>query len=198
MKKLFPIVMRARTGSWKLLQTDETSACRLDFGDDCAGFTLMELLVVIAVILLVTLIAIPNFSGMKIQANETSAIESLRSVYQAEVSYAAKYPTVGFACSLQSLGGGKTGAGTEQQARLLEQKLADGTKSGYRFSMAACTQTVYKDALKNGTFSPYTSYEVVAVPVTLGKTGHRGFCVDQAGEIKADPTGGTNCSVSVQ
>jgi type IV pilus assembly protein PilA len=198
MKKLFPIAVRARAGSWNLLQTDESVADRMHSGVDCAGFTLMELLVVIAVILLITLIAIPNFSGMKIQANETSAIESLRSVYQAEVSYAAKYPTLGFACSLHTLGGGKTGQGTEQQARLLEQKLADGTKSGYRFSVTGCLQTVYKDALKNGTFSPYTSYEVVAVPVTLGKTGHRGFCVDQAGDIKADPTGGTNCSVSVQ
>ena len=44
----------------------------------------------------------------------------------------------------------------------------------------------------------YTSYEATAVPQAVGKTGHRGFCIDQAGEIKADLTGGTNCSQAIQ
>jgi type IV pilus assembly protein PilA len=44
----------------------------------------------------------------------------------------------------------------------------------------------------------YTSYEATAVPQSVGKSGHRGFCIDQAGEIKADPAGGTNCAQPIQ
>jgi type IV pilus assembly protein PilA len=44
----------------------------------------------------------------------------------------------------------------------------------------------------------FTSYEVTAVPQAVGKSGHKGFCIDQAGEIKADLSGGTNCTQSIQ
>jgi type IV pilus assembly protein PilA len=162
------------------------------------GFTLMELLVVIAVILLVTLIAIPNFTGMRMQADETSAIESLRSVYQGQVAYAAKFPTVGFACSLASLGGGRTGVATPEQARVIEAKLAAGTKSGYRFSIMSCHNDGYIRPLKAGETAPYIRYVAIAVPVVPGKTGRRGFCIDQTGELTADLGGGSDCTQSVQ
>ena len=65
-----------------------------------AGFTLMELLIVISIMLILMLIAIPNFAGMKMQANETSAIQSLRAIYQAQIQYQTNYPANGFASSL--------------------------------------------------------------------------------------------------
>ena len=63
-----------------------------------AGFTLMELLIVISIMLILMLIAIPNFSNMKSQANETSAIQSLRAIYEAQIQYQTNFPANGFAC----------------------------------------------------------------------------------------------------
>lgn len=158
-----------------------------------SGFTLAELLVVIAVVLLLVLIAIPNLSGMRIQANETAAIESLRSVYQAEVQYQATYPASGFACSLQSLGGTTaSGKPTPQSAHVLPADLAKGQKSGYIFKIVHCVGGPITQGAQ------YTGFEAIAVPQQLGKTGHRGFCVDRRGELKFDPAGGTDCTQSVQ
>src|SRR5271170_4034200 len=70
-----------------------------------AGFTLMELLIVISIMLILMLIAIPNFANMKSQANETSAIQSLRAIYQAQIQYQTNFPASGFACALPTLGG---------------------------------------------------------------------------------------------
>ena len=158
-----------------------------------SGFTLMELLVVFSVILLITLIAIPNLSSMKIQANENSAIASVRAIYQAEVQYQAKYPTEGFACSLDALGGSASeGVPTPEHAQVLERDLADGRKSGYAFTISNCTQ--------GSTANPrqHTGFEITAVPAVTGKTGHRGFCEDTTGMPKADPAGATHCTQSLQ
>lgn len=154
-----------------------------------SGFTLMELLVVIAVLLLIVLIAIPNLSGMKIQANENSAIASLRAIRQAELQYQSTYPTTGFTCSLAQLGA-KPGAGTStaDHAHLLAQDLATGQKSGYTFQITQCA--------KGGPNDQFTSFAITAVPQKIGKTGHRGFCMDMQNSIKADPEGGTNCTDS--
>ena len=70
-----------------------------------AGFTLMELLIVISIMLILMLIAIPNFAGMKMQANETSAIQSLRAIYQAQIQYQTNYPANGFAPHVGDTGG---------------------------------------------------------------------------------------------
>jgi len=169
-----------------------------DTRKDAAGFTLMELLIVLGVLLVLTVIIIPNVAGMKISANENSAIASLRAIYESEVQYQSTYPANGFACSLNTLGGPHTGAPSPQQARVLQSDLASGRKSGYVFAIVNC-------AGKPGTNSPgtnsqeqYTSFEVTAVPQEPGKTGHRGFCIDQQGETKADQAGGTNCTQSLQ
>ena len=158
-----------------------------------AGFTLMELLIVISIMLILMLIAIPNFSGMKMQANETSAIQSLRAVYQAEIQYQTNYPAQGFACSLPSLGGSSSaGAPSPTQAQVLQGDLAGGQKSGYTFSVVNCTKVTVNNQ------DQYTGYEAIAVPQAVGKTGHRGFCIDQQGEVKADPAGGSNCTQNLQ
>ena len=155
------------------------------------GFTLAELLIAISIVLLLTLIAIPNLPGAHIGANENSAIASLREVYLAEVKYETTYPTSGFSCSLGQMGGSlKAGPPTSAQAQVLPNDLARGEKSGYLFRVQNCM-------VDKGQEQP-TSFEVIAVPKTLGKTGHRGFCIDGGGEIKADPAGGSNCTQSVQ
>ena len=143
------------------------------------GFTLMELLIVMSIMIILMLIAIPNFISMKASANETSAMQSLRAIYQAQIQYQTSFPANGFACSLPALGGNASA-------------LATGQKSGYTFNIVNCTKVTVNNQ------DMYTSYEVTAVPQAVGKSGHKGFCIDQAGEIKADLSGGTNCTQSIQ
>jgi type IV pilus assembly protein PilA len=158
-----------------------------------AGFTLMELLIVISIMLILMLIAIPNMLNLRSQANETSAIQSLRAIYQSQIQYQTNYPANGFACSLQALGGdSNSGPPSAQSSQLLQRDLATGSKAGYTFNIVNCSKTTVNNQ------DMYTSYEATAVPQAVGKTGHRGFCIDMTGEIKADPAGGTNCTVPLQ
>ncbi len=156
-----------------------------------AGFTLMELLIVMSVILILMLVAIPSLLNMTIQAHETSALASLHAIQDAEVQYQTNYPANGFACSLTVLGGSAgSGPPGPQSAQVLQTTLAAGQKDGYTFNLTNCTK-----ATGANNQDLFTSYEVTAVPQTVGKTGHRGFCMDMSGEIKADLAGGTNCTV---
>jgi type IV pilus assembly protein PilA len=158
-----------------------------------AGFTLMELLIVISIMLILMLIAIPNFSSMKSQANETSARASLRAIYQAEIQYQTNYPSNGFACSLSTLGGSPSaGPPSPQNAQVIDPALSTGQKSGYTFNIVNCTKVTVNNQ------DMYTSYGATAVPQAVGKTGHNGFCIDQQGTITKDPTGGTNCTQPVE
>ena len=154
-----------------------------------SGFTLMELLIVMSVILILMAVAIPNYMNMRSQANETAAMEELRTLNSAEIQYQTDYPANGFSCNLSQLGGDiKSGAPSAQAAQLIPKDLASGYKSGYLFAITNCTKVNVNNQ------DVYTSFEVTAVPQAVGKTGHRGFCMDQTGEIKADPAGGTNCT----
>ena len=158
-----------------------------------AGFTLMELLIVMAVILILMLVAIPSMLNMTIQAHETSALASLRAIQSAEVQYSSNFPANGFSCSISALGGNASaGPPTPQAAQMLQSSLATGQKDGYTFNITNCTK-----ATGANNQDMFTSYEVTAVPQTVGKTGHRGFCMDMSGEIKADPAGGTNCTIPI-
>ncbi len=156
------------------------------------GFTLMELLIVIAIILILMLMAIPTIGSLKKQANETSAIQSVRAIMQAQMQYSSTYPINGYACSLAALGGDPaSGAPTPTSAQVLQSDLASGIKSGYMFTIGNCTKMNL-----SGT-DRITGYQITAVPLTVGKTGNRGFCSDENGTIKQDPTGGTNCVQNV-
>lgn len=158
-----------------------------------AGFTLMELMIVMAVILIISLIAIPSMLNMMVQAHETSALASLRAIQAAEVQYQTDFPANGFACSIGAMGGSaSSGPPTAQAAQVLQSTLASGQKDGYTFNITNCTKI---QGANNQ--DVYTSYEVTAVPQTVGKTGRRGFCMDMTGEVKADPAGGTNCTVPI-
>ena len=157
------------------------------------GFTLMELLIVISIMLILMLIAIPNFNKMKSQANELSAQNSLQAIYKAQIQYQTTFPSNGFSCSLQALGGDpKAGAPTPTAAQLLQGDLPAGVKSGYIFNIVNCSKVTVNNT------DQITSFEVTAVPQAVGKTGNRGFCIDQFNEIKADPQGGTNCTQTLQ
>ncbi|HEY1985710.1 MAG TPA: prepilin-type N-terminal cleavage/methylation domain-containing protein [Terracidiphilus sp.] len=157
------------------------------------GFTLMELLIVMAIIAILMLIAIPTVGSLKKRANDLSAIQSIRAISQAQLQYESTYPSNGFACSLTALGGDpKAGAPSPTQAQMLQGDLSTGVKSGYIFAITNCTKVNL-----NGT-DRITGYQVTAVPQTVGQTGDRGFCSDQFGTIKADPAGGTSCTQSIQ
>jgi type IV pilus assembly protein PilA len=153
----------------------------------------MELLIVIAIILILMLMAIPTIGGIKKQANETSAINSVQVIEKAQMQYESTYPVNGYACSLTALGGDpKSGAPTPAAAQLMQSDLASGIKSGYIFAISNCTKVNL-----NGT-DRITGYQITAVPQTVGKTGNRGFCSDEFGTIKSDPAGGSNCTQPLQ
>jgi type IV pilus assembly protein PilA len=153
------------------------------------GFTLMELLIVMAIIAILMLIAIPTMGNMTRYANETSAVKSVQAINLAESQYTTTFPANGYACSLQSLGGDpNSGPPTPTNAKMLQTDLASGVKSGYQFSITNCVKNT-----QNGN-DRVTGYTVIAQPLTVGKTGNRTFCSDENGQIKFDPAGGTNCT----
>ena len=153
------------------------------------GFTLMELLIVMAIIAILMLIAIPTVGSLKKQANETSAIQSIRAIIQAQLQYDQTFPSNGYASALSALGGDpKSGPPSPTASQMLQPDLASGIKSGYIFTISNITKVNL-----NGT-DHVTGYQITAVPQTVGQTGNRGFCSDQFGTIKSDPAGGTNCT----
>jgi type IV pilus assembly protein PilA len=158
------------------------------------GFTLMELLIVISIILILMLVAIPTAGKIRKHANELSAQKSLQTIQEAESMYESTYPTNGYACSLQALGGSDTNSGppSATAAGVINGELATGIKSGYIFSIGNCTKVNVNNTDR------ITSYTATAVPATAGKTGDRGFCLESGGAMKADPAGGTNCTQMVQ
>jgi type IV pilus assembly protein PilA len=157
------------------------------------GFTLMELLIVMAIIAILMLIAIPTVGSLKKNANRLSAIQSIRAIQQAEMQYESTYPANGYACTLASLGGDPSaGAPSPTAAQILQPDITSGFKSGYVFSISNCQKVTV-----NGV-DRVTSYVVTGVPQTVGKSGDSGFCSDQFGTIKSDPTGATNCTQLVQ
>ena len=138
------------------------------------GFSLIELLIVVAIILIIAAIAIPNLLQARVAANEASAVGSLRTINTAEITYISAFPTVGFAPTLTALGGTNCAPPDETQACLIDSALASGSKSGYSFT-----------AVSIG--SPSTGYFAVGMPV--GSNGNRSFCATEDSSIHFDPTG---------
>src|SRR5712691_3353882 len=141
------------------------------------GFSLIELLIVVAIILIIAAIAIPNLLRSKMAANEASAVGSLRSVNTACVTYSTTYGT-GYPAALSNLGPAATA--TAATADLIDSVLAAGTKSGYTFTYTAAAP----DAAGN-----INTYTITAVPVNIGTTGQRQFFTNQSGVIRANATG---------
>ena len=156
------------------------------------GFTLMELLIVMAIITVLMLIAIPSYLNYVRLANETSAIKSVQTISQAQTQFSMQYPVNGYACEMKALGGDpQSGPPSAESAEILPPDLASGVKSGYQFALSNCIKNS-----QNGT-DRVTGFTIIAQPLNVGKTGNRTFCSDESGQIKFDPAGGTNCTKSL-
>jgi len=113
------------------------------------GFSLIELLIVVAIILIIAAIAIPNLLRSRIAANEASAVGSMRTINTAQITYASTYPSIGYATSsLGTLAGSSCAAPTSTAACLIDATLGAATaaatsKSGYYFTLAASSALGY-------------------------------------------------------
>ncbi len=127
-----------------------------------SGFSLIELLIVIAIILIIVTIAVPKLNNARMNASETAAIGALRAIHEAEVQY---YSTYGkYATTLAELGPPTSGGPTPAAADLIQDDLASGTKGGYKFIVTATP----------------TGYTINANPVSFGSSGRRTFYTDQS------------------
>ncbi len=156
------------------------------------GFSLIELLIVVAIILIIAAIAIPNLIRSRMAANEASAVGSIRTINTAEITFNTTYSD-GFAKDLLWLGGAAGAKASCGSALLIDSVLGGLTgvnqKSGYNFAVQAGTVDV-TIVPANCTAGSTDGYTATAVPVTPGTTGQRSFCSDASGVIRTNPTGG--------
>jgi type IV pilus assembly protein PilA len=134
------------------------------------GFSLIELLIVVGIILIIAAIAVPALTRARVSANESSAVGSVRTINTAEISYAAAYPNLGFATTLSFLGGpvGAACIPSTSSGCFVDSSLSSGTKSGYTFTL----QIGGSPAV--GGVTP--SYTVLATPQNINFSGARYFC----------------------
>jgi type IV pilus assembly protein PilA len=146
------------------------------------GFSLIELLIVVAIILIIAAIAIPNLLRSRMAANEASAVGSLRTINTAQVTFNSTYGVgYGSLAALSTPVAGCAGA-IVTAACLIDSNLGGGTKSGYKFASTPANGA--------GTVaSPFLNFSSSAIPVALGQSGQSDFCSDDSGVIRRDPTG---------
>ena len=154
------------------------------------GFSLVELLIVLAIVMILAAVAIPNFLKSKMRANEASAAASLRTVGTANAVYYSIYHQ-GYAGLLAQLGPTSAACATEGSAcaDLMDSTLAGiipstatPTKAGYQF-------TYYAPNATPTNISPNPTWSAVAAPIIAGSTGTSTFCVDQRGTVWKDTSG---------
>jgi len=161
------------------------------------GFSLIELLIVVAIILIIAAIAIPNLLRSRIAANEASAVGSVRTINTAEVTYASTYPSEGFATDLFTLGGSGTSA-SSANALLLDTVLG-GTASGAGADLGSATvKSGYKFYVTASGTQPVPTYEVNSDPLIEDQTGKRYFYSNASGVIRYDSATATSASNALQ
>jgi prepilin-type N-terminal cleavage/methylation domain-containing protein len=147
------------------------------------GFSLIELLIVVAIILIIAAIAIPNLLRARMAANESSAVASVRTINTGMVTYISAYPTVGYATALTNLGGtANPCVASSASACLIDSVLSSGTKSGYKFAATSAGGT------------PLTQYYATATPATPNQTGVRSFCAFEDAVVRVQAAGGAIAS----
>ena len=156
------------------------------------GFSLIELLIVVAIILIIAAIAVPNLLRSRMAANEASAAGSERTIATSNVTYSTSYG-IGFAGTLAMLGpSGTLTTASSAAADLIDSNLSAASastspKSGYFFTYTPAVAAPT-------TATPNNSYAVVASPATPNTTGVSVFCVDQTNVVRKDPAGPTGLS----
>ena len=125
------------------------------------GFSLIELLIVIAIILVILTVALPKLNNAVRGARETGALKAITTIHTAEVQYYSSFGR--FASSLQELGPPASGADGPAAAGLIERDLASGEKGGYKFTLAVTP----------------TGYSISAVPSVFGTSGSKTYFSDQ-------------------
>jgi type IV pilus assembly protein PilA len=141
------------------------------------GFSLIELLIVVAIILIIAAIAIPNLLRSRMAANEASAVGSMRTINTSCVTFSTTYG-IGFPTTLAQLTSATPGTATSTSADLIDAVLGAGIKSGYAFSLTGGTVT--------NNVNP--TYKITADPTVAGQTGTRHFYSDQSGVIRFNLT----------
>ncbi len=148
------------------------------------GFSLIELLIVVAIILIIAAIAIPNLLRARIAANESSAASGVRTINTANVSYNSSYPTIGYAAVIGNLASNTpctgTAAPTSTNACLIDTSLANTAttpKSGYVYTY---------HAVPGATSGTFTQYQIVANPATFNTTGVKAFCSFEDAVVRTD------------
>jgi len=157
------------------------------------GFSLLELLIVVAIILIIAAISIPNLLRSRMAANESSAVGSIRTINTAATTYNSTYAN-GYPSTLTEIGTTAATQATCNAGMFIDSVLTSGSKSGYSFTMGpgsaagtaplGCSTAGYTDG-----------YYVTAVPTSAGVTGTRAFCMDQTGIIRFN-LGGTATAAS--
>jgi type IV pilus assembly protein PilA len=147
------------------------------------GFSLIELLIVVAIILIIAAIAIPNLMRARMAANDSSAAASERTIVTGEIGYFSAYPTVGYPATLASLGGAAPCTPLPASGCLIDNNLAtDGAgsgKSGYKF---AATGVIAAPSLIPNEF--YTT----GTPISA-QTGTKAFCAFDDGVVRTQAPG---------
>jgi len=144
------------------------------------GFSLIEILVVIAIILVIAALAVPSFLRSKMRANEAAVVGALRSITTANETYQSNY-SQGYAPNLASLAPPPVGTPTGPAAAgLVDPTLGGGTRNGYKF--------IYTAIDSDGNGQP-EEYMVNANPVQVGSTGEKYFYVDNTNVIRESLTG---------
>ncbi len=153
------------------------------------GFSLIELLIVMAITLIIAAMAIPGLLRSRTAANEASAVYSLRNINTAQIAYASTYPTLGFAVDLATLGPGDTHAPppSSANAMLLDGVLGAASPGGNAVGTAN-PKSGYKFYISNTSGAPISTFTAHGDPVAYAQTGNRYFLIDSSGVVRYNAT----------